>query len=101
MKIKKGDTVLITCGKDRGKKGKVIKTVPKRGKVLVEGVNLMKKHQKPKKTGEKGQIIQMPFPINIYNVKIICPKCNKATRIKHQTVEGKKYRLCKKCDKEI
>ena len=102
MKIKKGDTVLIISGKDRGKKGKVLEVLSREGKNLVEGVNLMKKHQKPKKTGEKGQIIQLPKPIDVSNVKLICLKCGKPTRIGYKLAEAKKkYRICKKCGQEI
>ncbi|HUW71580.1 MAG TPA: 50S ribosomal protein L24 [Candidatus Humimicrobiaceae bacterium] len=102
MKIKKGDTVLIISGKDRGKKGKVLEIILKEGKVSIEGVNLIKKHQKPKKSGEKGQIIQLPKPVDISNVKLICPKCGKATRTGHKFAEDKKkYRICKKCGQEI
>jgi len=101
MKIKKGDTVLIIAGKYRGKKGKVLKTFPKEKKILVEGVNLVKKHQRPKKTGEKGQIVELLKPIDISNTKLICPKCAKPTRIGYKIIEGKKYRICKKCGQEI
>ena len=101
MKIKKGDTVLIISGKDKGKKGKIIKAFPKERKVLIEGVNLKKKHQKPKKTGEKGQIIEKPAPINVSNAKLICSKCNKAVRIGYKIAGSKKYRICKKCNKQI
>jgi len=101
MKIKKGDTVLIIAGKYRGKKGKVLKTFPKEKKILVEGVNLIKKHQRPKKTGEKGQIVELRKPIDISNTKLICPKCAKPTRIGYKIIEGKKYRICKKCGQEI
>lgn len=117
MKIKKGDTVLIISGKDRGKKGKVLEALSKERKVSVEGVNLMKKHQKPKKSGEKGQIVQLPKPIDVSNVKLICPKCGKAARtgqklIKEHhsshvstevsaTEDKRKYRICKKCGQEI
>jgi len=101
MKIKKGDTVLVILGKNRGKKGKILKAFPKERKVLIDGVNLIKKHQKPKKTGEKGQIIEKPSPINISNVKLICSKCNKTTRVGYKIVEDKKYRICKKCNKQI
>ena len=101
MKIRKGDTALIISGKDRGKKGKVIEVLPKKGEIIVEGSNLRKKHMKPKKSGEKGQIVEMPAPINLSNVKLICPKCGKATRVGYK-VEGKrKYRFCKKCGQEI
>ncbi len=100
MRIKKGNTVLIISGKDKGKKGKALEVLSKEGKILVEGVNLMKKHQKPKKTGEKGQIIQLPKPIDVSNVKLICLKCGKPTRIGYKIVEKKKYRTCKKCGQE-
>jgi large subunit ribosomal protein L24 len=101
MRVKKGDTVLIITGKYRGKKGKVFQAFPKERKVLVEGINLVKKHQKPTKTGEKGQIIQLPRPIDISNTKLICPKCGKATKIGYKIAEKKKYRICKKCNQEI
>ena len=101
MKIKKGDTVLIIAGKYRGKKCKVLKTFPKEKKILVEGVNLVKKHQRPRRTGEKGQIIELPKPIDVSNAKLICPKCAKPTRIGYKIIEGKKYRICKKCGQEI
>jgi len=88
MKIKKGDQVLIISGKDRGRKGKVIKSFPKKGKVSVEGINMIKKHVRPKKSGEKGQIIGILAPIHISNVKILCPKCKKASRIGYRMKEG-------------
>lgn len=101
MKIKKGHTVLIISGKDRGKKGKVLRTLPKKRRVVIEGVSLIKKHQKAKKTGEKGQIVEMPAPIDVSNVKIICSKCTKAARIGYKVIEKRKYLVCKKCGKEI
>lgn len=101
MKIKKGDTVLIISGKDRGKKGKVLKSFPKESRILVEGVNLIKKHQKPRKSGEKGQIITLPTPIHVSNVKLICSKCGKATRVGYKIEGEKEYRICKKCRQEI
>jgi len=101
MRVKKGDTVLIIAGKYRGKKGKVLKTFPKEKKILVEGVNLVKKHQRPKRTGEKGQIIELLKPIDISNTKLICPKCLKPTRVGYKIIENKKYRVCKKCGQEI
>ncbi len=101
MRVKKNDTVLIISGKYRGRKGKILKAFPKKDKVLIEGINLRKKHQKPKKTGDKGQIIGIPAPIHVSNVKIICPKCKKATRIGYRIEGGEKYRICKKCDKTI
>lgn len=101
MKIKKGDTVLIISGKDRTKKGKVLEVFPKEGKILVEGINLRKKHQRSKRTGEKGQIVEMSTQIDISNAKLICSKCNKATRVGYKIVENKKFRICKKCEQVI
>jgi len=101
MKIKKGDRVLIIKGKDRGKKGKVLRSFPEKGQVLVEGVNIKKVHKRPKKTGEKGQIVEVSSPLYISNLKLICPKCRKPTRVGYK-IEGKtKMRICKKCGEEI
>ncbi len=106
MKIKKGDTVLIISGKYRGKKGKVLKAFPKERKILVEGINIVKKHQKPRRAGEKGQIVEMPAPIDVSNAKLICPKCGKATRVGYKIISNiknqkSKIRICKKCGQEI
>jgi len=101
MKIRKGDKVLVISGKDRLKQGKVIKTFPKIGKVIVEAVNLRKKHMKPKKSGEKGQIAEISLPISVSNVKIVCPKCGVATRVGYKIEGEKKYRVCKKCKGEV
>ncbi|MEK7541198.1 MAG: 50S ribosomal protein L24 [Patescibacteria group bacterium] len=101
MKVKKGDTVLITAGKDRGRTGKILKSFLKESVVLVEGINLKKKHVKAKKQGEKGQVISTPAPLNISNVKIICPKCGKATRVEYKMEKGEKRRICKKCKSQI
>lgn len=98
MKIRKGDTVLIIKGKDRGRSGKVIKALPKENKVIVEGLNLSKKHLRPKRSGEKGQIITIPRPIYVSNVKLICPSCKKATRVGYEIKNEKKFRKCKKCN---
>lgn len=101
MRIKKGDTVLIISGKDRGKHGKVLIAFPKDEMVLVEGINLRKKHQKPKRSGEKGQIVNMEKPISGSNVQLICPKCNLPARIGQRMEQDKKFRVCKKCGAEI
>ena len=108
MKIKKGDNVLITAGKDKGRTGKIMKAIPQELKVLVEGINLKKKHVRPKRDGEKGQVVEIPAAMDISNVKIICPKCGKATRVgyiieKSASVSEKanKNRICKKCKQII
>ncbi len=103
MKIKKGDTVLIIAGKDRGKKGSVLHVFPKMEKVSVEGVNLLKKHISPQKQKQqqkgkkKGQVVEFPAPIHVSNVKVVCSKCGKATR----TWEKEGKRTCKKCNQKI
>jgi large subunit ribosomal protein L24 len=105
MKIKKGDTVLVISGKWKGKTGKVLKAFPREMKVLVEGVNIVKKHQKPRKEGEKGQIIEIPKPFPVSKVKLICPNCKKATRVGFEILKTKgekiKVRICKKCKTKI
>jgi len=97
MKIKKGDKVLIIGGKDRTKIGQVLKVLPKNNKLIIEGLNLVTRHIKPRKSGEKGQKLKIPSPIDVSNVKIICPKCKKPTRIGFQREKNKKVRICKKC----
>lgn len=101
MKIKKDDTVLIISGKDRSKKGKIIKVLPKESKIVVEGANLRKKHTKPRRQGEKGQIVEIAAPLDASSVKLICPKCKKPTRVGYKMVEKNKFRVCKKCKQEI
>lgn len=103
MKIKKDDKVLIISGKDRGRIGKVLRVFPKKQMILVEEINLRKKHMRPRRGGEKGQIISRPAPFHIGKAKILCPKCAKPARIGYKiAVEGKKkYRICKKCGQEI
>lgn len=101
MKIRKKDQVIVISGKYRGKKGKVLRVLPKTNKVVVEGVNLIKKHVRPKKTGEKGQIVEMPSPLHISNLKLICPECNKTAKVGFKIKGKEKYRFCKKCKKDI
>lgn len=101
MKIKKGDNVLVIAGKDRGRKGKVIRALPKEAKVVIEGMNLQKKHVRPKKQGEKGQVISMPSAVSVSTVKIVCTKCGKAVRAGYKVENGKKSRVCKNCGAEI
>ena len=98
MKIKKGDNVIILTGKDIGKKAKVIYAYPEQQKVVVEGLNLLVKHVRPKKKGEKGQKVQFSHPVSVSKVALICPKCNRQTRVSYKILEDKKkVRYCKKC----
>ncbi|MCD6408406.1 50S ribosomal protein L24 [bacterium] len=99
FKIKKGDIVQVIKGKDRGKKGRVKRVLPKEGRVLVEGVNFVKKHVRPRKVDQQGGIIQMEKPISIANVQYFCLKCGKPTRLGIKFLEdGTKVRYCKKCN---
>lgn len=101
MKIKKGDQIKIIAGKDKGKSGKVIHSFPAENKIVAEGLNLMKKNMRPKKEGEKGQIVQIPRKINISKVMLVCPKCEKDSRIGYKVTNENKFRICKKCKAEI
>jgi len=102
MKIKKNDKIIVTAGKDKGKKGKVAKAIPEKNRIVVENINLIKKHIKAKRQGEKGQRITVPASINVSNVSLICPKCTKQTRIGYLVLENKeKHRICKKCKENI
>jgi large subunit ribosomal protein L24 len=100
-KIKKNDQVKIISGKDKGKTGKVLRVFPVEGKIIVEGLNLRKKHLRPRREGEKGQRIEIPGKLNASNVMLICPKCGKETRIGQKLTEKNKLRICKKCQAEI
>jgi len=97
MKIRKDDTVIVLSGRDKGKQGKILSADPKGGKVIVEGVSVASKHQKPRKQGEEGGIIKVETPIYASKVMLVCPKCGKPTRVGHSIVDGKKLRACKKC----
>jgi len=101
MKLKKGDSVLIISGKDKGRTAKILKSLVKERKILVEGMNLKKKHVKPKKEGEKGQVISVATPLPASNAKFLCPKCGKATRVGYAITGDKKFRICKKCKSEV
>lgn len=97
--VKKGDNVLVLAGKDKGKKGKIIKVLPKEQRAVVEGVNMVKKHQKPTAAAPQGGIIEKEMPIAASNLLPICGKCHKATRVGHTILaDGNKVRVCKKCN---
>ncbi|MCI7136129.1 MAG: 50S ribosomal protein L24 [Candidatus Limivicinus sp.] len=101
MNIKKDDKVIVLSGKDKGKQGKVLSADPKAMKVVVEGVNVATKHQKPMKQGQDGGIIKVETPIYVSKVQLVCPKCGKGTRVGHKIADGKKVRVCKKCGAEV
>ena len=98
--VKTGDTVMVMSGEDKGKTGKVQKAYPSKGKIVVEGVAMVKKHQKPRGQGMQGGIIEQEAAIPACKVMLVCPKCKKPTRIAHKFPEGekaRKVRICKKC----
>ena len=97
MKIKKGDNVQIMAGKDKGKRGKVLKVNLKSGKILVQGLNMFKKHQRPKKQGDKGEIISISRFLNVSNAMLVCGSCDKPTRVGYKIEVDSKSRYCKKC----
>ena len=101
MNIKKGDAVVVLSGKDKGKQGKVLGTVPGSLKVVVEGINMVTCHVKPRKQGETGGIVQREAAMYASKVQVVCPKCNKGTRIAHKIENGKKSRVCKHCGAEL
>ena len=101
LKIKKGDTVQVITGKDRGRTGKFLHTVPAAGKVVIEGINVATKHVKPRNAQQQGGIIKQELPLAACKVMVVCPKCHKPTRIKTEIADGKKTRVCKHCGGEL
>ena len=101
MNIKKGDTVVVLSGKDKGKQGKVQSTKPAEAKVVVEGVNLVTCHTKPRRQGEEGGIVRREAALYASKVQVVCPKCSKPTRVAHKIEGGKKTRVCKHCGAEL
>ena len=101
MKIKKGDKVQVLSGNDKGKTGEVVEVIPKTSKVVVKGVNIRKKHVKPRKQGEEGGIRSVECAMNASKVNVVCPKCNKPTRIGYEIVKDEKVRVCKKCGAKL
>lgn len=101
MNVKKGDKVQVLSGKDKGATGEVLRAMPAEGKVIVEGVAMVKKHQKPTQAGQQGGIIEREAAIDVSNVMLICPKCGKPTRVGHTGTGTDKKRVCKKCGAEF
>lgn len=102
LQVKTGDRVMVIAGKDKGKIGNVKKTLPTESKVLVEGANLVTKAQKANPMANiQGGLVKIEAPLDNSNVMIVCPSCEKATKVKHATVDGKKVRVCKKCGEQL
>lgn len=101
MRIRTGDTVRVLGGKDRGKTAKVMAVMARDDRVLAEGINMVKKHVRPRKSGEKGQRVSVASPLHISNVQLVCASCKKGTRVLVNLKEGQRLRICKKCGTEI
>ena len=101
MTVKKGDTVVVIAGKDKGKKGKILEVFPKDNRVIVDGVNIVSKHKKARTQQEQSAIIKKTAPIDASNVMVVCGVCGKATRVAHREIDGKKVRVCKKCSASL
>lgn len=101
MRIKKNDTVILLAGKDKGKKGKVMAAMPERSRVIVEGLNMAKRHRRARKAGQKGEIISIAMPIHISKVALLDPKSGKATRVGVKLEKGKRVRIAKKSGAEL
>ncbi|HEV7702161.1 MAG TPA: 50S ribosomal protein L24 [Candidatus Paceibacterota bacterium] len=101
MKLKKGDNVIVITGKDKGKKGKIVRVLLTSNKVIVEGINMIKKHQRPRRSGEKGSMRDMPTPMSASNVMMLDPKSGKATRLGKKKVGDKMVRIARKSNQEI
>jgi len=97
LSIKKGDTVVVLAGKDKGKTGSILAVSPKNNRVIVKDVNIVKKHKKARNAQQKSEIISLEAPIDASNVMVVCSTCNKATRISKKEINGKLVRVCKKC----
>lgn len=102
LTLKKGDIAVVMTGKSKSKSGRILSVLPSKEKVIIEGINIVKRHMKPSKKYSQGGIIEKEGPIHISNVMLVCPKCNKSTRIGNTVLDdGKKLRTCKKCKEVI
>ena len=101
LHVKKGDTVVVLSGKDKGKQGKIVEALPKKAKVVIEGINKVKRHTKPSQSNPQGGIIVKEAAMSSSKVMLVCPACKKATRIKKTAVSGSFVRTCKKCGEVI
>ncbi len=101
LKVKKGDTVVVLSGKDKGKQGKILKAMPAKCKVVVEGLNKVKRHTKPSQKYPQGGIIPKEAPMHASKVMVVCPACSKPTRVAKKEIDGKMVRVCKKCGEQL
>jgi len=101
MKLKKGDEVEVLSGKELGKRGDIMRVMPRENKVIVDRINLAKKHQKPTRSTMQGGIIDKEMPLDASNVGIVCKSCHKATRIGYRFEDGRKIRICRKCEGDL
>ncbi len=101
IKLKKGDKVIMLSGKDKGKKGKILKIFKNNREAIIEGLNLVKKHQRPRRQGEKGEVITKPRPVAVSSFAFYCDSCNKGIRVGYRLSGDKKERICKKCQQVI
>ena len=102
MKIRKNDTVIVTAGKDRGKKGKVRRALPSEDRVIVEGLNMIKRHSRAGRAARQAGIIELEAPIHVSNVMLLCDKCGKPTRVNFRFLaDGKRVRICNSCQEVI
>ena len=101
MNIKQGDSIVITRGKDRGKKAKVLRVFVQKNRITAEGVNLHKKHQRQRRSNEKGQVISFPAPFSAANVKLVCSSCDKGVRVRYSGVSRDKVRVCASCGQKL
>lgn len=101
LNVRKGDTVKVIKGKDNGKEGKVLRTIPESERVVVEKINIAKKAMRPTQANSQGGISSIEAPLHASNVMLVCPQCKQPTRVGHRIEDGKKHRVCKKCQKDI
>lgn len=101
MNIKKGDTVIVICGDEKGRRGKVLETHPVKNRVVVEGINQVKKHRRMQRGSQPGGVLTIPAPFHVSNVMLICPRCGKRTKVKKAVVEGRRVRFCRMCEEQI
>jgi large subunit ribosomal protein L24 len=101
MNIKKGDEVKVLVGKDKGKTGKVLEAIPETGRIVAEGLNIHIRYSRPKRQNEKGQRMEVPGPMPLSKVMLVCPHCGKPTRVGHAMTDSGKFRKCMKCGKSI